>query len=186
MVTVIEHPPSSNEQFEFLEADRPDERPGWTVHAIIEQQRIEIVSVSKSIVVPGSTYATTVVEQEAHVVSSVVYLLRQRIEKTLEEMSLVIQDARARAAASAEAANKAEAAFKTERDELKKKAADSANTLAIVDATNKRLIEKQIIMDQMAADLAKLRDHLGKERYDQIIAISQLEKMAKSEGAKCQ
>ena len=178
MVTIVEHPPTSNEQFEFYEANTPDQHPGWTVHAIIERQRVEVASVNKSHVLSVGAYPTSITDQESHVVSYTVYLMRRRIDKALEQAAEKV----ARCEKEASDANKslydAQNSFKDATAALNKKVAELEQACEALSCSRGKLLEKVASMEQWGVDLAKLRDYLGKERYDAVLVLDQLEKMA--------
>ncbi len=171
MITVIEQPPQSCEQYEFKEASTPDEFPGWTVHAIVERQHTEKVMVMKSHVVPGQSYFSSASDEESHVVTNMVYLVRRRVDKAMEEMACRVEHFRSVASALEREKHAEKTEFDRERLELRNKAAEAERSHQNVLAANEVLKKKIPTMERMEADLAKLRDHLGSAQFNLIIGM---------------
>jgi hypothetical protein len=170
MVTVIEHPPGSNEQYEFCEANSPDERPGWTVHAIIQRQRTETVSVMKSCVLAGATYPSSVTDQESHVVAYTVYLLRRRVSDALEQAAQKVERREREVVEQSKRILELETKISMMATQHREALWSYSEQSRIASIRSEELVRRCEKAGAMESDLAKLRDHLGKERFNLIIA----------------
>lgn len=110
-----------------------------------------------------------------------VYLMRRRIDKRLEEVCQEVAFLKDRLTETVDGRNMDRISFKEKLAEAEKNLEVTKNNAVILLTQNEVLVKKQKDFDQMKEELAKVREYIGKERYDAIVATARLEKMAGSQ-----
>ena len=168
-----------DEDYEYREACQPNQHGAeWTIHAILYRERCETVVVQKSHITPGQSYPSSASDSVAIRVRDIVYLMRRRLNKTIEEMAAEIGRLKQALVDEANERKTDKDAFKANLSQAQSNLEIAKNNAVILLETNNQLAAKQKDYEDTKEKLAKVREYLGKERFDQIIAMSTLEKMA--------